>query len=223
MLVSDELVVPMREATVHIRDVELETIGLGEFISLCRDAGLRDITELTCHGPGGIIVVQVETPLAEQNLSRLDCLEWWERLERAGAGAVYLCKVEAPGLHDTPTDQFVRELSHDGINVRDRGIDLSLVGTQAAISQSVTEYSNTGMRLLLHKLIDYRGPNHALDILTDRQREVIHAAYARGYFEVPRRVSLTDLAAELGLDPSTVSEHLHRAEHNLLTQLLGAD
>jgi len=41
-----------------------------------------------------------------------------------------------------------------------------------------------------------------------------------GYYEVPKQVSSEEIAAELDLDPSTVAEHLQRAERNLLGQLL---
>ena len=46
------------------------------------------------------------------------------------------------------------------------------------------------------------------------------AAYEMGYYEVPREVSTADVAAELGVDASTVTEHLQRAEHNLLARYL---
>lgn len=50
-----------------------------------------------------------------------------------------------------------------------------------------------------------------LESLTDRQLAVLAAAVAEGYFEVPRRATLADLAAEFDLEKSTVSEHLRRA------------
>jgi predicted DNA binding protein len=39
-----------------------------------------------------------------------------------------------------------------------------------------------------------------------------------GYFAVPREVSTDEIAGELGLDSSTVAEHLQRAEKNLLSK-----
>jgi len=41
-------------------------------------------------------------------------------------------------------------------------------------------------------------------------------------YEVPRGASTDDVAEAVGLDPSTVAEHLQRAERNLLGQLLDA-
>lgn len=58
--------------------------------------------------------------------------------------------------------------------------------------------------------------------LTARQREVLAAAYASGYFEEPRRTSAADLAAEFGVSQPTFSHHLRVAERRVLS-LLFAD
>ena len=68
-------------------------------------------------------------------------------------------------------------------------------------------------------MTDYRGPTSHLDSLTDRQQEIVQTAFSMGYYEVPREASTDDIAREVDLDPSTVSEHLQRAEHNILSQL----
>ena len=54
-----------------------------------------------------------------------------------------------------------------------------------------------------------------LESLTDRQLTVLAAAVEAGYFEVPRRATLDDLATEFDLEKSTVSEHLRRAMHHI--------
>jgi len=56
--------------------------------------------------------------------------------------------------------------------------------------------------------------------LTDRQREVLATAYQMGYFERPRRANATEVARELGIDPSTFSEHLAAAESKILDDFL---
>lgn len=56
--------------------------------------------------------------------------------------------------------------------------------------------------------------------LTDRQREVVETAYAMGYFEYPRGANATEVAAELGIQPSTFTEHLTAAQGKLLGELL---
>jgi hypothetical protein len=54
------------------------------------------------------------------------------------------------------------------------------------------------------------------DGLTDPQREALRIAYELGYFEVPRRASLDDVAEELGVSASSVSERLRRAQTHLV-------
>jgi predicted DNA binding protein len=53
-------------------------------------------------------------------------------------------------------------------------------------------------------------------LLTDRQRELLEAAVRKGYFEVPRRCTLAELADEAGVDKSTASTVLRRGEARLV-------
>ena len=49
-------------------------------------------------------------------------------------------------------------------------------------------------------------------ILTPKQRLIFDAALNEGYWETPRRISLSDLANTVGLSKSTLSVHLHKIE-----------
>lgn len=60
------------------------------------------------------------------------------------------------------------------------------------------------------------------EVLTDRQREVLVAAYDSGYFEHPREVTGTDLAEQLDITQTTFAQHLRAAQRNVLDHLLGA-
>ncbi len=61
-------------------------------------------------------------------------------------------------------------------------------------------------------------------VLTPRQRETLVTAYEEGYFDVPRRITLVDLAENLGVSDQAVSERLRRGEAELVrTQLLDGD
>jgi predicted DNA binding protein len=52
--------------------------------------------------------------------------------------------------------------------------------------------------------------------LTARQREVLMTAIDAGFFAIPRETTLADLAAELDISDQAVSDHLRRAQRNLL-------
>lgn len=57
--------------------------------------------------------------------------------------------------------------------------------------------------------------------LTDEQLAVLETAYTNGYFDIPRETSATDLANELDVAQSTVSERLRTAERTLLEVIYG--
>ncbi len=57
-------------------------------------------------------------------------------------------------------------------------------------------------------------------VLTPRQRELIEIALAHGYYQTPRKCTLTELAREIGIAKSSLSECLHRAEASVMTQFL---
>ncbi|QIO25272.1 helix-turn-helix domain-containing protein [Haloarcula sp. JP-L23] len=208
----------MREAILHLSDSQLAAAGLKNLIETVRAAGFRDVTELVCHGPGGIILLQVEEPLPETDLDDFDAIVWWERLATSSSGVTYLCKVSAPDLaEDFPIHEH--GVAHDVSDVCEGGLEFSVIGSQADIGQTVSTAGEAGLNVLLERLTDYRGPTSYLDALTDRQREIVQTAYSMGYYDVPREASTDDVAHEVDLDPSTVAEHLQRAEHNLLSQL----
>jgi predicted DNA binding protein len=61
----------------------------------------------------------------------------------------------------------------------------------------------------------------APDSLTDRQQEVLAAAYEAGYYDYPRRATQDEVASTLGISGSTVAEHLRHAEAALAAAALG--
>ena len=59
--------------------------------------------------------------------------------------------------------------------------------------------------------------------LSEKQREVLTLAAESGYFEIPRTVSLSDLAAELGISTQSASERLRRGIATLVTSTVCSD
>lgn len=68
----------------------------------------------------------------------------------------------------------------------------------------------------LRRLTRDGDPEPPGDGLTDRQREALRTAHGMGYFEVPRGASLDDVAAELDISASSLSERLRRAQTHLI-------
>ncbi|WP_254837925.1 helix-turn-helix domain-containing protein [Natronomonas marina] len=64
------------------------------------------------------------------------------------------------------------------------------------------------------------GNEDLLSPLTDRQLEVFETAVQEGYYDVPRKATHKDIAENLGCAPSTVDEHLRKAESRVVTGLI---
>jgi predicted DNA binding protein len=62
-----------------------------------------------------------------------------------------------------------------------------------------------------------RGTDPTRD-LSDGQRAALTIAFRRGYFEVPRRATLSDVADELGISQQAASELVRRATNEVLSQ-----
>jgi len=56
--------------------------------------------------------------------------------------------------------------------------------------------------------------------LTERQREVLTAAYDAGYFDHPKGANAGEVADSLDIDRSTFSEHIAAAQRKLLSSVL---
>ncbi|MCO8246473.1 helix-turn-helix domain-containing protein [Haladaptatus sp. AB643] len=63
--------------------------------------------------------------------------------------------------------------------------------------------------------------DHLFSGLTDRQHEVLETAVKQGHYQSPRGATHADIAERLGCAPSTVDEHLRKAEYHLFSTLFG--
>jgi len=210
----------MREANVSVNTAAFEAMGIEELIALGREAGIRDLEELACHGTGAIVQVEVDTRYDEERLTALEYVDQWEHVSETDDGHLYVIAFTAPELPESLAEEADELIGTCDPELEEREATMSLVGPQNSISSTIREYEAAGVSPDLDKLGSYDGQNQPLDELTDRQQEVIQTAYDMGFYEVPREVSTEEIANELELDPSTVAEHLQRAERNMLGQFL---
>ncbi|WP_132059611.1 helix-turn-helix domain-containing protein [Halorussus amylolyticus] len=59
--------------------------------------------------------------------------------------------------------------------------------------------------------------------VTEDQQEALMAGYDAGYFDVPRNVTLTELADEMGVSRNALSARLRRGQRNVLANTLVHD
>lgn len=105
--------------------------------------------------------------------------------------------------------------------VQDGQLQLATTTPRERLSALGETLDELGIGYTLARLTEE--PETADPVLTDRQRRLVEAARDRGYYDTPRRITLTELADELDLAASTCSEVLHRAEERLVKEHLGED
>lgn len=92
-----------------------------------------------------------------------------------------------------------------------------VAGEQDAL-QSLVEGLPDHLSVSVNRLGEYDAHRESqVTALTDRQQEVLEIARERGYYEIPRRTSVREIADELGCSKSTAANHLRKAESRLVS------
>lgn len=92
--------------------------------------------------------------------------------------------------------------------IEDEHGSLELIGT--------TQTETVGFPLGGHKIKQSMSGK-----LSEKQLEVLEVAYRMGYFKVPQEVTAEEIANEMDISRSTLSERLRRVEHNFCELLFG--
>jgi hypothetical protein len=103
------------------------------------------------------------------------------------------------------------------VTVKDGAYEVVMAGPEKNVKQFIRMFPSK-VRLMAV----YDAERNGGTTLTPRQSYVFHRAMEAGYFEVPRRVTLTQLAAQIGVAVSSLSEMLAIVEKKLLEESLVA-
>jgi hypothetical protein len=107
------------------------------------------------------------------------------------------------------------------LGIREGKIKISFLGSPQQVGEFLEKITALGIRYRVVLLTD---ANFSLDSplnkLTEKQREVLIAAYKLGYYDIPRRINSEELAKKLDIVGSTLGEHLRKAERRLLIHIL---
>ncbi len=208
----------MREAVLTVSDDA--ALGLEPELAPFETAGIRDVEVLSCDGGSGVARIRTASPVDTAELAESAAVSWVEEAATDGADHAYLLEFDA-GVDPDAVGACAEDiLTCEPIDVTEEGMRLGVAGTQEAIAETLSRFEDAGATVGLETLRDYEARDGPLDSLTDRQREVLEVARDLGYFAVPRAATTTEVADALGLDDSTVTEHLQRAERNLVAAVM---
>jgi len=105
--------------------------------------------------------------------------------------------------------------------VKDGKVKVTLLGSAKQVKAPLKLLEDAGIRYRVVSLTDAQfSPHSPLSRLTEKQRRALIAAYTLGYYDVPKKIGLVQLAEHLDLAYSTVEAHLRKAERRLLSQII---
>lgn len=86
-------------------------------------------------------------------------------------------------------------------------------------------FDEEGVPVRLHCLMNLTEATRASHSLTPTQRKTLLAAYRKGYFDEPRRISQAELGEQFGVSGRAVAKRLRRGTRNLIgsTIAVGAE
>lgn len=94
---------------------------------------------------------------------------------------------------------------------------------RATLSQAYDAIREAGFQAEAQAIYGAEDTRHIPHGLTEKQRDVLVAALKGGYFDVPRRITLAELAAYEELSHQALSERIRRATGRLVESTLLAE
>jgi hypothetical protein len=100
-------------------------------------------------------------------------------------------------------------------------IRMTYLGDQGQIRRTLGRFQRAKIRMRIISLTDAKfSPDSPLNVLTEKQRAALIAAYKLGYYNIPRKINSEQLARKLNLHGSALIAHRRKAELRLLREIL---
>jgi len=88
-----------------------------------------------------------------------------------------------------------------------------MVPSFEAYQKIVSKMEKAGFKVTVFSMRKFESQR---EFLTVKQEKIFWIAYKSGFFEYPRKIRLAELAAKLGISPSTLSEIIRRGMRRLI-------
>ena len=155
-----------------------------------------------------------------QSIESLEILEVVQEAENPDEGHLVICRV----IHPLPILNARTNGTYAvaGSKLDEQGLTYILQGSSmklrllSGVLRLMAKPDRTSARTL--KLT----PQNRDSVLTEKQLKLAKFAYDRGYYDLPKRVKITELAEQLGLARATISEHLTKIEGILMDDMFSS-
>ena len=105
--------------------------------------------------------------------------------------------------------------------IRNGKVKVTFLGSAKQVRDFIKLFEDAGIHTRIISLTDAKFPPHSpLSRLTEKQRRVLITAYTLGYYDVPKKIGLVQLAEKLDLAHSTLDVQLRRGERRLLNHII---
>jgi hypothetical protein len=89
--------------------------------------------------------------------------------------------------------------------------------TREGLSAAYEDWDTDRWEIYVDRIVSCDEESIETTGLTDEQHQAMERAVERGYYDIPRRITLKELAADLEISHQALSERLRRANRNLIT------
>ena len=155
-----------------------------------------------------------------EKIESLEILEVVQESENPEEGHLVICRVihPLPILNARTNGTYAvagSKLDQEGLTYILQGSSIKL-RLLSGVLRLMAKPDRTSARTL--KLT----PQNHDSVLTEKQLKLAKFAYDRGYYDLPKRIKITELAEQLGLARATISEHLTKIEGILMDDMFSS-
>jgi len=213
----------MREVTFFWRSDRLEALGTGPVLEIARrieflsyikrvPKDIRCLFKFHLHEGKTIDDLRI--------IESLEVLEIVQESDNPEDGHLVICKILHPisSLNARTNGTYAvagSKIDENGLTYILQGPSLKL-RLLSGVLRLMAKPDRTSARTL--KLT----PQNHQSVLTEKQIKLAKFAYDSGYYDLPKRIKITELAEQLGLARATISEHLTKIEGILMDDLFSS-
>jgi hypothetical protein len=200
--------------------------GAGSFFEKIVELEIIHNLRSDSSGIAGIWKIVLRDPRASpRTLLRSGAGNWWSafsRIKVLSKGPEGIVAYVEMGPNKRATHGQPLDVHFVSMGYRDEKIRMVVLGETGELRRLLRQMTEDGMEYKVLDVSDARfEPNSPLSGLTPTQRKTLLTAFDGGYYDLPRRIDSSHVAVKLGLDKSTVAEHIRKAERTVMRRVIG--